>query len=94
MVAVVDHHAERGIVIRAATPARTRSAVSKPHFRAGARQFDRCRKPGQPCTNDESLAHRVSMSLANVNSNASLLVRTRLRGAAQPRACIVVSTRE
>ena len=52
VIAVVDHHVELRIVIRAAAPARLARRLVHDHALAGGREPDRGGKAGEPGTDD------------------------------------------
>ena len=61
MIAIIDCHAERGIEIRTAAPARLPRGLVQNDISRAASKADRCSKPGKPRANNmHGIVHQRS----------------------------------
>ena len=88
MIAVVDHQADRGIEIRAATAARLPSLLVHDDVTPALGEAHCRGKPGNSGADDVNRPwlHQKRRALSTARMTRPLGVRTRARGALQPRA--------
>ena len=99
MIAIVDGHAQRRVMVRPAAPPGPRRTFRERHRHTGARQVHRRRQPGKPGARHcyprkahVTYANRLKRSAASASRHFD--ERTRTRGACQPLRSICASIRE
>ena len=87
VIAVVNHHADRGVVIRTAASSGDIGGFVHGNGLAALRQLDRSAEPGEAGADDvDGARHQISAKRKTIQTSRARERRTAQRGAAKPRA--------